>query len=212
MKIVQSFVVRALVAIIVGALIVKFREETAHWLTISIGGLFFVSGLVSCFMTKPLPLVGIGSMLLGVILALMPSTFITGLMYALAAMIILGAINQFIMLFRARRVCDIGWFYWLMPALILAVAVFIILQPIEAFTSPLFVIGWAMMVYGVIELINGIKTFKAMRLIRQQKEEEEKAKEALEGGNGDVVEADAVEIKDEGESSSPTPLPYNGEN
>lgn len=170
MRIVQSFVVRALVAVVVGALIVKYREETAHWLTISIGGLFFVSGLVSCFLSKPLPLVGIGSMLLGVILALMPSTFITGLMYALAAMIILGSINQFICLFRARRVCSIGWFYWLMPAIILAIAVFIILQPLEAFTSPLFVIGWCMMVYGVIELINGIKTFKALRTIRQEEE------------------------------------------
>lgn len=170
MRIVQSFVVRALVAVVVGALIVKYREETAHWLTISIGGLFFVSGLVSCFLSKPLPLVGIGSMLLGVILALMPSTFITGLMYALAAMIILGSINQFICLFRARRVCSIGWFYWLMPAIILAIAVFIILQPLEAFTSPLFVIGWCMMVYGVMELINGIKTFKALRTIRQEEE------------------------------------------
>lgn len=170
MRIVQSFVVRALVAVVVGALIVKYREETAHWLTISIGGLFFVSGLVSCFLSKPLPLVGIGSMLLGVILALMPSTFITGLMYALAAMIIFGSINQFICLFRVRRVCSIGWLYWLMPAIILAIAVFIILQPLEAFTSPLFVIGWCMMVYGVIELINGIKTFKALRTIRQEEE------------------------------------------
>ena len=170
MRIVQSFVVRALVAVVVGALIVKYREETAHWLTISIGGLFFVSGLVSWFLSKPLPLVGIGSMLLGVILALMPSTFITGLMYALAAMIILGSINQFICLFRARRVCSIGWFYWLMPAIILAIAIFIILQPLEAFTSPLFVIGWCMMVYGVIELVNGIKTFKALRTIRQEEE------------------------------------------
>lgn len=170
MRIVQSFVVRALVAVVVGALIVKYREETAHWLTISIGGLFFVSGLVSCFLSKPLPLVGIGSMLLGVILALMPSTFITGLMYALAAMIIFGSINQFICLFRVRRVCSIGWFYWLMPAIILAIAVFIILQPLEAFTSPLFVIGWCMMVYGMIELINGIKTFKALRTIRQEEE------------------------------------------
>ncbi|MBR5657013.1 MAG: DUF308 domain-containing protein [Prevotella sp.] len=195
MRIVQSFVVRAIVAVVVGALLVKFREETAHWLTISIGALFFVSGLVSCFTSKPLPLVGIGSMLLGVILALMPTTFITGLMYALAAMIILGAINQFICLFRARRVCSIGWFYWLMPALILAVAVFIVLQPMDAFTAPLFVIGWCMMVYGLIELINGIKTYKAMRTIREQEEakalEEQQAEQQAE-------EPQLLEMKDEG--------------
>lgn len=191
MRIVQSFVVRAIVAVVVGALLVQFREETAHWLTIAIGGLFFVSGLVSCFTSKPLPLVGIGSMLLGVILALMPTTFITGLMYAFAAMIILGAINQFICLFRARRVCSIGWFYWLMPALILAVAVFIVLQPMDAFTAPLFVIGWCMMVYGLIELINGIKTYKAMRTIREQ--EEAKALEEQQAEEPQLLE----EIKEE---------------
>lgn len=172
MRIVQSFVVRAIVAVIVGALIVKYREQTAQWLTISIGALFFVSGVVSCFMTRPLPLVGIGSMILGVILALMPTTFITGLMYALSAMIIIGAINQLVGLFRASRVCSVGWFYWLMPAIILAIAVFMVFQPLEAFASPLFVVGWCMMVYGVIELVNGIKIYRAMRLIRQMEEAE----------------------------------------
>ena len=110
-------------------------------------------------------------------------------------MIILGAINQFICLFRARRVCSIGWFYWLMPALILAVAVFIVLQPMDAFTAPLFVIGWCMMVYGLIELINGIKTYKAMRTIREQEEakalEEQQAEQQAE-------EPQLLEMKDEG--------------
>ena len=206
MRIVQSFVVRALVAVVVGALIVKYREETAHWLTISIGGLFFVSGLVSCFLSKPLPLVGIGSMLLGVILALMPSTFITGLMYALAAMIILGSINQFICLFRARRVCSIGWFYWLMPAIILAIAIFIILQPLEAFTSPLFVIGWCMMVYGVIELVNGIKTFKALRTIRQEEEAraeaEAREKQLSESGIVEELEDQQQQVQQQLEDKS----------
>lgn len=201
MRIVQSFVVRALVALVVGALIVKYREETAHWLTISIGALFLISGLVSCVMTKPLPLVGIGSVLLGVILALMPSTFITGLMYALAAMIILGAINQFIGLFRARRVCSVGWFYWLMPAIILAVAVFMVLQPLEAFASPLFVIGWCMMVYGLIELINGIKIYKAMRIIRQM--EAEAQRQAQEPP---LLESTPAEAED-GEETAETPTP-----
>lgn len=206
MRIVQSFVVRAIVAVVVGALLVKFREETAHWLTISIGALFFVSGLVSCFTSKPLPLVGIGSMLLGVILALMPTTFITGLMYALAAMIILGAINQFIGLFRARRVCSVGWFYWLMPAIILAIAVFIVLQPMDAFTSPLFVIGWCMMVYGLIELINGIKIYKALRIIRQEEEAKAEAeareKQLNESGKLEELENQQQQVQQQLEDKS----------
>ena len=48
MKVFQSSVVRALCAIIVGALIVKYRELTVTWITIAIGVLFFMSGVFSC--------------------------------------------------------------------------------------------------------------------------------------------------------------------
>ena len=132
MKILQSSLVRAVMAFVVGALIIKFREETVHWLTIVIGALFFVTGLISVVLNRqrptPLPLpvregsdysqgdgvqaaghstplphregqgggsaalaslVGFSSIILGVILALMPTTFITGLQYVMAAMLVL---------------------------------------------------------------------------------------------------------------------------
>ena len=47
MRLLQSSVFRAVVAIIVGALLVKYREDTVTWLTIAIGILFFLSGLTS---------------------------------------------------------------------------------------------------------------------------------------------------------------------
>ena len=48
MKTLQSSLIRAIVAIIVGTLIIKYREETVRWLTIACGTLFFISGLISC--------------------------------------------------------------------------------------------------------------------------------------------------------------------
>ena len=59
MKILQSSLVRAVMAFAVGALIIKYREETVHWLTVVIGALFFVSGLISVVLNRrptPLPL------------------------------------------------------------------------------------------------------------------------------------------------------------
>ena len=47
MRIWQSAVFRALCAIIVGALLLKYREETVTWITILIGVLFLLSGIVS---------------------------------------------------------------------------------------------------------------------------------------------------------------------
>lgn len=48
MKTLASSLLRALCAIAVGALLVKYREQTVEWITIAIGVLFFVSGVFSC--------------------------------------------------------------------------------------------------------------------------------------------------------------------
>jgi len=188
MRLLYSSIIRAICAIAVGALIIEYREETVHWLTIAVGVLFFVSGLISCILyyigrrnarkqvmydaegrpvkagwAPTFPIVGVGSMLLGVILTMMSSTFITGLMYALSAILILGAVNQYINLAQASRFCRVGLFYWLLPTIILIVAIIMIVKPLEAFASPLFIIGWCMMLYGAAELVAGIKLFGAFK-------------------------------------------------
>ena len=96
MKIFISFLVRALVAAIVGGLIIQYREDTVRWITIVSGIMFFVSGVISCAiyysnkrmadekqtyqtdekvfsvgLSPAFPLVGLGSIILGIILALM---------------------------------------------------------------------------------------------------------------------------------------------
>lgn len=181
MKVFQSSVVRALCAIIVGALIVKYRELTVTWITIAIGVLFFLSGVFSCVayfiargkssdvqvfdadgrqitgMRPTFPIVGLGSLILGLILALMPNTFVQSLMYILAAMLILGAVTQMVNLVAASRMARIGFYYWIMPALTLLIGIVAIVSPSSIASAPLFVIGWAMIVYGVVELTNAIK-------------------------------------------------------
>ena len=141
MRLIQSSIIRSVVAIVIGILLVKYRLETMTWITIAAGIMFFISGIISCLVyyferekilkTSPLsdnkdstensakpifPIVGIGCAVLGIILTLMPNQFITWVVYIFAAILILGAINQFTNL-----------------------------------------IGWCLMFYGVVELINTIK-------------------------------------------------------
>jgi uncharacterized membrane protein HdeD (DUF308 family) len=214
MKILQSSLVRAVMAFAVGALIIKYREETVHWLTVVIGALFFVSGLISVVLNRrPTPslpkggslesysesntdanqtpspreggggwltsLVGFGSIILGVILALMPTTFITGLQYVLAAMLVLGAINQFVNLAQASRWCHVGWFYWLLPVVVLLVAIFMIWRPVETAAAPLFIIGWCMLLYGAAELLGGVMVWKAGRIVKKMAEQQMKEEQKM---------------------------------
>lgn len=192
MKVLQSSIFRALCAIAVGALLVKYREQTVTWITIVIGVVFFVSGLISCIayfsakrksngedydiydaqghliaQSKPaFPIVGLGSLILGAILALLPTTFVNGLTYMLAAILILGAVNQFFNLTIATRFAHIGFMWWIVPALILLLGIIALIKPSAIASAPLLVIGWCMMVYGVVEIINNIKIHQCRRRVK----------------------------------------------
>jgi uncharacterized membrane protein HdeD (DUF308 family) len=123
--------------------------------------------------------VGFGSIILGVILALMPTTFITGLQYVLAAMLVLGAINQFVNLAQASRWCHVGWFYWLLPVVVLLVAIFMIWRPVETAAAPLFIIGWCMLLYGAAELLGGVMVWKAGRIVKKMAEQQMKEEQKM---------------------------------
>ena len=88
------------------------------------------------------PIAGVGSIALGIILAVMPNTFITWVVYILAALLILGAVNQFMNLARSRQYARVPVYMWIFPTVILAIAILLISKPIETAQLPLLVLGW----------------------------------------------------------------------
>ena len=213
MKVLQISAIRAIIVLVTGFLLVKYREETMTWMTITVGVLFLLSGLVSCIAyyfekekvakktakaeqqegqleeenlkSPSFPIAGIGSIALGIILAVMPNTFITWVVYILAALLILGAVNQFMNLARSRQYARVPVYMWLFPTVILAVAILLISKPIETAQLPLLVLGWAFMYYGVLEFILIIR----MYLVRKSYEKAENAKIVT----GDKLVTDNIE-------------------
>lgn len=217
MKVVHSSFFRALCAIIVGALLIQYREQTVTWITIAIGVLFFLSGVISIatyFSAKrnaskmgivydangkqisglvpSFPIVGIGSLILGLILALMPNTFINSLMFILSVILIMGALTQFTNLATARKMGGVGFVYWIFPSIILLVGLLAIIKPSAIASAPLFIIGWTMLIYGVVECINA---FKIANNKRKWAKAEEVSSAAGTTENGSYIE----EIKEEEE-------------
>lgn len=196
MKVLQSSLLRAVVAIIVGVLLVKYREDTMRWMTIAAGILFFLSGLISVIVyyyekreiarspytfdqtgneirrhSPIFPFIGVGSMLLGIILMVMPTDLIIGVTYVLGAMLILGAASQLFNLFMSRRFWSIPIIYWLFPTILLGIGILVVAKPMETATLPLKIIGWALMVFGVVECVNAFSIFRARKkfLLEQEK-------------------------------------------
>lgn len=182
MKVVHSSLFRAVCAIIVGALLIQYREQTVTWITIAIGVLFFLSGVISLAtyysakrsanrghivydangkqitgIQPNFPIVGVGSLILGLILALMPNTFVTSLMYILSVILIMGAVSQFMSLAAARRMGKVGFVFWIFPSVILLIGLLAIIKPSAIASAPLFIIGWTMLIYGIVECINALK-------------------------------------------------------
>lgn len=196
MKVLQSSLLRAVVAILVGVLLVKYREDTMRWMTIAAGILFFLSGLISVIVyyyekreiarspytfdqtgneirrhSPIFPFIGVGSMLLGIILMVMPTDLLIGVTYVLGAMLILGAASQLFNLFMSRRFWNIPIIYWLFPTILLGIGILVVAKPMETATLPLKIIGWALMVFGVVECVNAFSIFRARKkfLLEQEK-------------------------------------------
>ena len=183
MKIFQSSIFRALTAIVVGALLVKYPDDGVTWITRAIGALFLLSGIIALIAywqarrhtgeftitdqegrlisgSQPtFPIVGAGSVILG---------------YMLAAILIMGGITQLVSLVAARRMGSVPFGYWIAPSVILLIGIYVVLMPMETAELPLIILGWCSILYGVIELINALKIYnlrKGTEQLRVEKDE-----------------------------------------
>lgn len=215
MKVIHSSIFRAVCAIIVGVLLIQYREQTVTWITIAIGVLFFLSGVISLAsywaakrnaekmqgqllsdsngkpimgMISKFPLVSVGSLILGLLLALMPEVFIAWLMFILAFILILGALTQFANLASAAKMGRVGILFWLFPSALLLLGLLAIIKPSAIASAPLFIIGWGMLIYGVVELLNAFKVSNNKRIWLKNQQQKQDSKE---------IYVDVEEVKNE---------------
>mgnify|MGYP002620332671 CR=1 FL=1 len=195
MKFLQSYVFRAMCAIVMGLLLIRFPDNTMVGITIAIGVLFLIAGVGSIVSyvvarrsatdvavfdaqgrqiagQKPMfPIVGIGSVLLGLILALMPKVFISWLMYILGAVVVMAACAQLVSFFSARRIPTVAWAFALCPVVLLLAGLFVVLYPLQTAEMPLLILGWCLLLYGVTEYVNETKYYLNRRRARKEAEQ-----------------------------------------
>ncbi len=232
MTLIQHSIFRALCAIAVGALLVSYPDKVVTWITITIGVLFFLSGIVATVMAyvkhssvqrlrkeaeekaqmtdgehsdaSDIPqgqtgcglsmVVSCGCILLGVVLALMPTQFANYLMYMLSAFLILGAIQQYFVLGLAHKEDSVGLVWWVMPSLLLIAGIFIMINPQQVIKIPALFIGCCMLVYGVVEVLNGIKSYRCHKAA---------AKRIANDGKPDFSKAEVVEYEEVPQETQP---------
>ena len=226
MKILQSSVFRAISAIAIGCLLIKYPDNTVTWITVAIGILFLLSGLISLIVyvharknvsefkvmdkeghviagEKPtFPIVGVGSLILGAMLALTPNVFITALMYIIGGILILGAINQYMNLINARKYGQVSFGFWVFPSVVLLIGLYVIIKPMVPANMAMLILGWCSLLYGVTELVNSLKFHADKRKFRQAQEVPVAEEIIEEPATAEVIEAE--EPSDNKQLSVPT--------
>ena len=130
MKTMNYSLIRILFALVIGLVLVLWPNTAASYIVITIGVAFLIPGVISLFsffgrkrseheLAPRFPIEGIGSLLFGLWLIVMPEFFADVLMFLLGFILIMGGVQQIASLSMARRWTPVPGAFYLVPALIL---------------------------------------------------------------------------------------------
>lgn len=156
-------VLRCLCVLLIGVLLVAYKEQWAGLLVILVGALFFVCGVVSIitWLVKKkkqtasgvFPLLGTGSALLGLLLMLASGTFLSVFMYVMGGMLVLWGVWQLVNMLNVRRLAQLPGFLFVAPVAAICFGIYAIWNPTKAAALPFVLIGVGCIVSGLGEAI-----------------------------------------------------------
>ena len=201
MNTLRNKVIRALCLLLTGILLVCVSEQAPRWITIFIGVLLSVSGLVSLLSLarkdigsreKVLyPVLGVVTLALGLFMVLRPTLFNTLLLYLLAGLLVLVGLLQAYTRIRMQRMgITINWATYLVPVLTIAAGIYVFLYPSEASSLPFIILGAAYILHSTMEL------WSALDLHRWQKEHKE-----IEESSENLENSEDLESSEDSENS-----------
>ena len=116
-----------------------------------------------------MPFEGLGSLLFGLWLVIMPGFFTNIIMFLLGFILILAGIFQIASLTTAKKSVQVPWAFYIIPSLVLIAGIVVVFSPNDALHTAFLIIGISSLVYALSELIN---IFKFKQIAQQQKIEQ----------------------------------------
>ena len=183
---------RAVLAILLGLALLIWPADALKYVVMLIGIIAFIisSRNREEHQRSFAPLSGIGSVILGLLLVCLPSTFATVFMFLLGFILVVAAVGQFVTLAAARQFGRIAPVSFLFPVLILIVGIVILFDPFSSAESVFILFGITAVFYGVTDLLNQY----SIRKMRKASEEKEKIVKM--GGDSDIEDAEFEEVEE----------------
>lgn len=165
MKGISYSFLRTVCALVIGMVLVLMPDQAGDYLVITVGIIFMVPSLVSLigYMAQKVenrgrfPLEGVGSLLFGLWLVIMPGFFADLLTYVLGFILLLGGLHQLVSLSMARRWMPVHAGFYVLPTLILLSGLAALFNPTGVRSTAFVIIGVTALFYAVSELLNWFK-------------------------------------------------------
>ena len=156
---------RAICALVIGLVLVMFPDQAGDYFVITIGVIFLVPSLISILgyfsqsteMRSRFPIEGVGSLLFGLWLIIMPGFFADLLTFVLGFILVMGGVQQIASLSAARRWMPVPGGFYVVPVLILLAGLVALFNPTGVRSTAFIIIGISSLVYAASELLNWFK-------------------------------------------------------
>lgn len=166
---------RSVCLLIVGMLLVWCSDEAPKWLVQGVGVLLVIPGVVSLLslLRKDktrrelllYPVVGVVTVVFGILLIFWPSFFVRASMFVLAALLIILGAHQVYSRWRMQKMgIEINGATFLLPVLIIGAGIFVLVYKELAAALPFILLGAAYIVYSLFELWSVISLVKYQKL------------------------------------------------
>lgn len=183
--------IRALTAIAIGVVMIASRTNALELVVRIIAAFLFASGVVSLIVgyknrsNGTMGLMGFNAvvdLVLGVILFLFPGIAAGLLIYLIAFALICFGVFQIVSLISATGVMKVGIWSFVLPVIVLAIGIFLVINPDFVGEAIGVIAGIALVIYGASELLSSWKMRQAIDEyeIRNPKPEEDQVEEVKE--------------------------------
>lgn len=195
----KGAIYRSILAIALGLVLVIWPGTALRYIIMLIGVIFLMTGLIAFIVSNKnredhrkslVPFSGIGSMVLGLLLLCLPSTFATIFMFILGFVLVIAAVGQFVTLAAARQFGYVSLVSYLFPVLILIAGIVVLFDPFKSAEGVFILFGVTAIFYGVTDLLNQY-SIRRMRKASEEKEQIQKME-----GKTDVEDVEYEEVKE----------------
>ena len=143
-------------------ILVLFPDQAGDYFVITLGVVFLIPSLIGVIgyfaqgmsMHHRFPVEGVGSLLFGLWLVVMPGFFADLLTYVLGFILLMGGVQQLATLSAARRWARVSAGFYVVPVLILIAGLVSIFNPTGVRSTVFIIIGATSLVYAISELVN----------------------------------------------------------